>query len=51
VAAVSAAGHSHRSRIADLLIAAIAHANGLTLYTRNPDDFVGLEDLLHIVAL
>jgi predicted nucleic acid-binding protein len=51
VAAVNAAGRSHRSRIADLLIAAIAHANGLTLYTRNPDDFVGLEDLLHIVAL
>ena len=51
VAAVTAAGRSHRSRVADLLIAATAHANGLTLYTRNPDDFVGLEDLLHIVAI
>jgi predicted nucleic acid-binding protein len=51
VAAVIAAGRSHRSRIADLLIAATAHANGLTLYTRNPDDFVGLEDLLHIVTI
>lgn len=51
VAAVNVAGRSHRSRFADLLIAATAHANGLALYTRNPDDFVGLEDLLHIVAV
>ena len=51
VAAVDATGCSHRRRIADLLIAATAHANGLTLYTRNPDDFVGLEDLLHVVAV
>jgi predicted nucleic acid-binding protein len=35
VAAVAAAGRSHRSRVADLLIAAVAHANGLPLYTPN----------------
>jgi predicted nucleic acid-binding protein len=28
------------------VIAAIAHANGLDLYTRNPDDFVGLDELV-----
>ncbi len=51
VAAVADSGRSHRRRIADLLIAATAHANGLALYTRNPDDFAGLEDLLPVVSL
>jgi predicted nucleic acid-binding protein len=51
VAAVSEYDHSPRRRIADLLIAATAHANGLALYTRNPDDFAGLEDLLPVVGL
>ncbi len=51
VAAVTDSGRSHRRRIADLLIAATAHANGLALYTRNPDDFAGLEDLLPIIGL
>ena len=35
----------------DLLIAATAHANGLALYTRNPADFIGLEDLIQIIAV
>src|SRR5487761_1312386 len=48
VAAVAQAGRSHRRRVADLLIAATAHANGLDLYTRNPGDFVGLSDLVHV---
>jgi predicted nucleic acid-binding protein len=48
VAAIVASGRSHRSRIADLLIAAIAHANGLDLYTRNPDDLYGLDSLLAV---
>src|SRR5580700_6975425 len=42
VAAVTQDGRSHRRRVADLLIASTAHANGLALYTRNPDDFAGI---------
>lgn len=51
VAAISNTGRTHRSRMADLLIAAIAHANGLNLYTRNPSDFIGLEELIRVVAI
>lgn len=51
VAAVVGEGRRPRSRFADLLIAATAHANGLDLYTRNGDDFVGLMDLVHVVAI
>lgn len=35
----------------DLLIAATAHAHSARLYTRNPGDLVGLEDLVEIVAI
>jgi predicted nucleic acid-binding protein len=51
VAAIIDTGRSHRRRIADLLIAATAHANGLALYTRNPDDFAGLSDLVVVVGI
>ena len=51
VAAVVAAGRSHRSRVTDLLIAATAHSNRLALYTRNADDFSGLEDLISVVVI
>ena len=51
VAAVTGAGRRPRSRFADLLIAATAHANGLDLYTRNGEDFAGLTDLIHIVTI
>ena len=51
VAAVAEGGRSHRRRVADLLIAATAHANGLVLYTRNPDDFAGLSELVHVVGI
>lgn len=51
IAGVANTGRTHRSRMADLLIAAIAHANGLELYTRNPGDFVGLEELIHVIAV
>jgi predicted nucleic acid-binding protein len=51
VAAVAEAGRSHRRRVADMLIAATAHANQLTLYTRNPDDFAGLTTLVEIIAV
>jgi len=50
-AASRRAGRSSRRRLADLLIAATASANGLPLYTRNPDDFVGLGDVVTVVGL
>jgi predicted nucleic acid-binding protein len=51
-AAITAAGRKARGpRAVDLLIAATAHASSLPLYTRNPDDFRGLEDLLDIVTV
>ena len=50
-AAVLAAGRQPRRRAADLLIAATALAAGIPLYTRNADDFHGLEELLTIVAV
>ncbi|HLF10794.1 MAG TPA: type II toxin-antitoxin system VapC family toxin [Gammaproteobacteria bacterium] len=50
-AATKLAGRSSRARLADLLIAATAAANGLPLYTRNPSDFIGLEDVVTIVAI
>lgn len=50
-AAVRAAGRQPRGRAADLLIAATALAAGLPLYTRNPDDFHGLEQVLKVVPI
>lgn len=51
-AAVVAHGFKARgARAVDLLIAATALAAGLPLYTRNPDDFRGVEQLLEIVAV
>jgi len=51
VAAVVREGRKPRSRFADLLIAATAHAHQLDLYSRNADDFNGLETLIHVVAI
>ncbi len=50
-AATRAAERSGRTRLADLLIAATAAANGLPLYTRNPSDFAGLDQIVTIVAI
>ncbi|MFI5005422.1 MAG: type II toxin-antitoxin system VapC family toxin [Solirubrobacterales bacterium] len=51
-AAVTAVGRKARGRRAlDLLIAAVALSNKFPLYTHNPNDFVGLENLLDIVAV
>jgi predicted nucleic acid-binding protein len=51
VAAVVREGRKPRSRFADLLIAATAHANHLDLYSRNAEDFTGLEKLIRVVAV
>ncbi|MEZ4596233.1 MAG: type II toxin-antitoxin system VapC family toxin [Chloroflexota bacterium] len=51
VAAIVREGRRPRSRLADLLIAATAHANGLDLYTRNGEDLAGLEGLVRVVAI
>jgi hypothetical protein len=50
-AAARAAGQSSRSRFADLLIASTAAANNLPLYTRNPDDFRALKEIVKVVAI
>jgi predicted nucleic acid-binding protein len=51
-AAVAAGGKKARGRRAlDLLVAATALAADLPIYTRNSDDFVGLEDLLEVVSV
>lgn len=51
-AAVVATGRKARGpRAVDLLIAAVACSQTLPLFTRNPDDLRGLEELVDIVAL
>ncbi|WP_448811202.1 PIN domain-containing protein [Agromyces bauzanensis] len=50
-AAVQAIGRTPRRRIADLMIASIAAAQSLPLYTANPHDFVGLDELVDVVAV
>jgi predicted nucleic acid-binding protein len=50
-AAVVAAGRKPRRRVADLMIASTAIAEGLPLYTTNPDDFSGLQDLLAVMPV
>ena len=48
-AAAVDAGRRPRARVIDLLVAATAHAHSARLYTRNLDDFVGLDDLVEVV--
>jgi predicted nucleic acid-binding protein len=50
-ASVIAAGRKPRRRIADLMIAATAIAEGLPLFTTNPDDYTGLNKLVHVVPV
>jgi predicted nucleic acid-binding protein len=45
---VAASGRQPRARSMDLLIAATAHAHGAVLYTRNADDFLGLESFIRV---
>lgn len=51
-AAVARAGRKPRgARAVDLLIAATALAGQLPLYTRNPDDFEAIDDLVDVIAI
>jgi len=51
VTAAVIAGRTPRRRLADLMIAAIAIAEDLPLFTTNPGDFAGLHHLLTIVPV
>jgi tRNA(fMet)-specific endonuclease VapC len=44
-ASLRQAGRKHAARAYDAMIAAVAIANGLPLYTCNPEDFAGIDDL------
>jgi hypothetical protein len=50
-AAVVEAGRQPRARSMDMLIAATAHAHSARLYTRNADDFDGLDDLVDVFTV
>ncbi|MFD7159126.1 type II toxin-antitoxin system VapC family toxin [Kribbella sp. NPDC059898] len=50
-AAVVSVGRKPRRRVADLMIASIAIAEDIPLFTTNPDDFKGLDDLLTVVPV
>jgi len=49
-AAVVSAGRQPRARVMDILIAATAHTHDAQLYTRNPKDFKGIDELVQIVS-
>jgi len=51
VATIIGEGRRPRGRFADLLIPASAHASGLDLYTRNGDDFLGIDHLVRVVEI
>lgn len=50
-AAVVDADRQPRARVFDLLIAATAHAHSASLYTRNADDLVGVDQLIEIIPV
>ncbi len=49
--AVLVAKRQPRKRFADLMIAAVAVAEGMPIVTRNPHDFRGLENLVRVMAV
>lgn len=51
VALTMAANRNPKPRRLDLMIAAIASSRGLPLYTRNAEDFKGLDDLVTVVEV
>lgn len=50
-ASVLSMGRTPRRRMADLMIASVAIANQMPLYTTNPRDFEGLKELLDVVPV
>ena len=50
-AAVVAVGRKPRRREPDLMIASVAAANRLPLFTTNPGDFLGVEGVVNVVAV
>ncbi|HSS48582.1 MAG TPA: type II toxin-antitoxin system VapC family toxin [Thermoanaerobaculia bacterium] len=49
--AVKTAGRQPKARVMDLWIAATALTHKIPLYTRNPDDFHGLQELIEIIVI
>lgn len=50
-AAVLDTGRTPRRRVADLMIASVAAAQRLPLYTTNPDDFAGLDGIVDVLRV
>lgn len=50
-ALVRAARRQPRGRLADLMIASIAAAHHLPLYTRNPADFTDLDQMIAVITI
>jgi predicted nucleic acid-binding protein len=50
-AAVLGVGRRPRRRVADLMIASVAAAQVLPLYTTNPDDFSGLDAIVDVIEV
>lgn len=50
-AAARAAGRTSRRRVVNLQIAAVAEVHQLPLLTRNPEDFSGLDGVVHVVSV
>ncbi|MGL5852935.1 MAG: PIN domain-containing protein [Phycicoccus sp.] len=50
-ASVRATGRNPRPRGIDLMLASVAADLGAVLMTRNPDDFAGTADIVHVVAV
>jgi predicted nucleic acid-binding protein len=48
---VIAMGRKPRGRVADLMIASVAAANRVPLFTTNPDDFYGLDAVVTVVPV
>ena len=51
VALTMAANRNPKPRRMDLMIAAVASSRGLPLYTRNAEDFKGLDDMVTVIEI